>query len=77
MAKVFPNDPLDTPALTPGWTVQNSATGSNGAMDNVAGAAIMPFIAQLNSGTATAAQVATAVNTLLTELIAAGLMKAS
>jgi hypothetical protein len=37
----------------------------------------MDLIAQLNTGTATTAQIATAVNTLLTELIAAGLMKSS
>ena len=37
----------------------------------------MDNIAALNTGTATTAQIATAFNTLLTELIAAGLMDGS
>lgn len=75
--RVYPDKDYDTPVNVPGWTVQNSATGTDQNLTGNAGVNPLTFIAQLNTGTATTAQIATAVNTLLTELIGVGWMKAS
>lgn len=73
---VFPDaGAMDTPVLTPGWTVQNSSTGTDQSLTEHAAATPLPFIAQVTGDTAANNQAA--INTLLTELISAGLMAAS
>jgi hypothetical protein len=69
---VFPTASADTPALTTGWTVQAGPAG-NQSMTSHAGPTALAFIAQAtNSGTTQSG-----LNTLLTELIAAGWMASS
>jgi hypothetical protein len=40
MTQVFSQPAMDTPALTPGWTVQTSATGSDQSLTKNAGAGV-------------------------------------
>lgn len=76
---VFQGDPLDTPVNVPGWTVQSPDSGVDGGSDQEvteSPGVHIPFIAQL-SLSATAADCATAIDALLTELINSGLMASS
>jgi hypothetical protein len=68
----FPNDAGDTPVLTPGWTAQKGPAGDQNLTGH-AGVTPLSFIAQATDAATTQA----AVNSLLTELIAAGWMKSS
>jgi hypothetical protein len=40
MTQVFPAAAMDTPALSPAWTVQNTATGTNQSLTQSAGAGV-------------------------------------
>lgn len=73
MAKVFPDTANNSPDLTPGWTVQNAVSGSNGTMDDVTSAEL-PHQAHVTTGQLTDVQAA--LNTLFDNMIADLMMKA-
>ena len=84
MTQVFSPPAMDTPVLTPGWTVQNSATGSNQSLTSNSGAGTnngvglisgqQPAITAPTGGSTVDSQARTAVSSLITELTSAGIL---
>ena len=88
MTQVFSTVANDTPALTPGWTVQTGATGSDQSLVSNAGAGpnsgtAVGYTVQTPASTANTQtgsyvqadvqSIATAVNSINTKLTAAGI----
>jgi len=83
MSQVFSQPAMDTPALSPGWTVQNSATGSNQSLTASSGAGVntgtsIGYVSEAapasipTDGTATNAQMATAIMGVINALKTGG-----